>query len=110
MQCRRTLVILLHHHHKRFSKSDMQDVRPYCRQIAASPRRHPFPRHAMTDLETRARALVAKWEHGSEEHRQWLRDIAVPDVVAFVEAEVAKERSRESTERNFSMGCAQWSR
>lgn len=27
-----------------------------------------------------ATALVAKWEHGDEVHRQWLRDIAIPDV------------------------------
>lgn len=29
-----------------------------------------------------ATALVAKWEHGDEVHRQWLRDIAIPDVAA----------------------------
>lgn len=30
----------------------------------------------------RARALVARWEHGDEAHRQWLRDVAIPDLVA----------------------------
>lgn len=28
-----------------------------------------------------ATELVAKWEHGSEEHREWLRSVAVPDIV-----------------------------
>lgn len=27
-----------------------------------------------------ARGLVARWEHGDEAHRQWLRDVAVPDI------------------------------
>lgn len=27
-----------------------------------------------------ASALVARWEHGDETHRQWLRDIAIPDI------------------------------
>ncbi len=43
----------------------------------------------MSTLTERAAAVVAKWEHGDEKHRQWLRDIAVPDLVAFVEAERA---------------------
>jgi hypothetical protein len=29
-----------------------------------------------------ARALVARWEHGDEPHRQWLREIAIPDIIA----------------------------
>ncbi len=28
----------------------------------------------------RAREMVARWEHGDEAHRQWLRDIAVPQL------------------------------
>lgn len=30
----------------------------------------------------KARELVARWEHGDAEHRQWLRDIAIPDLAA----------------------------
>lgn len=33
----------------------------------------------MTLIE-RARALVAGWEHGDEQHRQWLRDTATPQI------------------------------
>ena len=29
----------------------------------------------------RAAEMVAKWEHGSEEHREWLRSVAIPDIV-----------------------------
>jgi hypothetical protein len=29
-----------------------------------------------------ASALVAKWEHGDDAHRAWLRSVAVPDIVA----------------------------
>lgn len=29
-----------------------------------------------------ARALVSRWEHGDEAHRQWLRDVAIPDIAA----------------------------
>lgn len=32
--------------------------------------------------EEQARALGARGEHGDEVHRQWLRDIAVPDLIA----------------------------
>lgn len=32
--------------------------------------------------EEQARALVARWEHGDAVHRQWLRDVAVPDLIA----------------------------
>jgi hypothetical protein len=30
----------------------------------------------------KARELVAKWEHGDEAHRQWLRNVAIPDIAA----------------------------
>lgn len=44
--------------------------------------------------ETKARALVATWEHGDEAHRQWLRDTAIPGLLAFA-AEVRRdERER----------------
>lgn len=33
-----------------------------------------------------ARALVARWEHGDEAHRQWLRDVAIPDIAAALAA------------------------
>lgn len=35
----------------------------------------------MKSFEQIARDLVAKWEHGDDAHRQWLREIAVPDIV-----------------------------
>ncbi len=38
------------------------------------------------DFDEWARKIVAPWEHGSDEHRQWLRDMAVPAV-----AEALKE-------------------
>lgn len=38
--------------------------------------------------EEQARALVARWEHGDEAHRQWLRDVAVPDLVAALTPDV----------------------
>lgn len=37
-------------------------------------------------LEQQAAELVAKWEHGDEAHRQWLRDIAIPDLIVFAKA------------------------
>jgi hypothetical protein len=46
------------------------------------------------DLVEVARNLVAKWEHGSEEHRQWLRDTSVPDVAAALHAIRAQEREQ----------------
>lgn len=35
------------------------------------------------DIETRAAELIATWEHGDENHRQWLRDIAMPGLLAL---------------------------
>ncbi len=36
---------------------------------------------------TDAAELVARWEHGDEKHRQWLRDVAIPDIeAAFAKA------------------------
>lgn len=41
----------------------------------------------MTDCE-RAEQMVARWEHGSDEHRKWLRDMCIPEI----EAELAVVR------------------
>lgn len=51
--------------------------------------------------EQRARELVARWEHGDEIHRQWLRDIATPHLAkAF--AEVRRETLNDA--RNHDVG------
>ncbi len=42
------------------------------------------------DLVERATATVAKWEHGDEQHRQWLRDTAIPDVLAMLQEDAAE--------------------
>lgn len=47
----------------------------------------------MSTHEEAARALVARWEHGDEAHRQWLRDIATPDISAALAA--AEQRGAE---------------
>lgn len=39
----------------------------------------------MIDHTERAKALVARWEHGDEKHRAWLRSVAVPDLIAAFE-------------------------
>lgn len=33
-------------------------------------------------FEGRARRLVGRWEHGDAVHRQWLRDMVIPDLIA----------------------------
>lgn len=47
----------------------------------------------MKSFEEIARDLVAKWEHGDDAHRQWLREKAVPDIVEALKSADA-ERAR----------------
>ena len=42
-----------------------------------------------------ARSLVAKWEHGDEAHRRWLREIAIPELAAALRD--AKEQANGQT-------------
>ena len=49
----------------------------------------------VTGAEQEARALVARWEHGDEKHRQWLRDTAVPDVALALTRRDAQARAEE---------------
>lgn len=58
----------------------------------------------MTDLAQRARDLVSRWEHGDEAHRQWLRDIATPDIeAAFREVRQEALIQAQRTASRFSM-------
>jgi hypothetical protein len=54
----------------------------------------------MTAIPDAARELVARWEHGDENHRQWLRDVAVPDVTAalFAARDAALREARQGIE------------
>lgn len=42
--------------------------------------------------------LVSRWEHGDQTHRQWLRDVAVPDVAKAFD-EVRREILGEAFEK-----------
>ena len=43
-----------------------------------------------------AQQMVARWEQGSEEHRQWLRDMCIPEVAIALAA--ARRRGIEEAE------------
>jgi hypothetical protein len=59
-----------------------------------------------------AKALVARWEHGDEAHRQWLRDVAVPDIArALTAARIASpppDGARENELPNRCGNCAHY--
>lgn len=52
--------------------------------------------------EQRARDLVSRWEHGDEKHRQWLRDIATPDITTALAA--ARRDALEEAARVIEQG------
>ena len=49
---------------------------------------------------SRAEDIVRSWLHGSDEHRQWLRDIAEPDIAKALEA--AREEGRAEAEASIA--------
>lgn len=51
-----------------------------------------------------ATAMVFRWEHGSDEHRQWLRDMCVPEIASAIEAAEARMRERAACEIESTPG------
>ena len=67
----------------------------------------PLPEAVRRACDAEARLLVAKWEHGDDAHRAWLRSVAVPDIasaLATARAEGAAEE-REACARIAHEGC-----
>lgn len=56
----------------------------------------PDPRGAVSaeDIDARAREAMAKLEHGSDEHRQWLRETGVPIIADAIRVAILTDRQR----------------